>query len=155
MTDHLTRRELLQRAAAGGSVLTLPGLLAACGHPAPRSIEHVATPRRAAARAHRPAAHLAPARAMPTRSQLLTRFGSMRPVIWGLDIPQVQTTLPTHDSVVALTFDACGGPRGSGYNRELIELLRRHSVSATLFMTATKLELALAAPASASRKTLE
>ena len=31
MTDHLTRRQLLQRAAAGGSVLTLPGLLAACG----------------------------------------------------------------------------------------------------------------------------
>src|SRR5436190_23021668 len=31
MTDQLTRRELLQRAAAGGSVLTLPGLLAACG----------------------------------------------------------------------------------------------------------------------------
>jgi len=31
MTDQLTRRELLQRAAAGGTVLTLPGLLAACG----------------------------------------------------------------------------------------------------------------------------
>ena len=31
MTDHLTRRELLRRAAAGGTVLTLPGLLAACG----------------------------------------------------------------------------------------------------------------------------
>src|SRR6266513_5109871 len=31
MTDQLTHRELLQRAAAGGSVLTLPGLLAACG----------------------------------------------------------------------------------------------------------------------------
>jgi spermidine/putrescine transport system substrate-binding protein len=31
MTDHLTRRELLERAAAGGAVLTLPGLLAACG----------------------------------------------------------------------------------------------------------------------------
>jgi spermidine/putrescine transport system substrate-binding protein len=31
MTDHLTRRELIQRAAAGGTVLTLPGLLAACG----------------------------------------------------------------------------------------------------------------------------
>jgi spermidine/putrescine transport system substrate-binding protein len=31
MTDHLSRRELLQRAAAGGTVLTLPGLLAACG----------------------------------------------------------------------------------------------------------------------------
>jgi spermidine/putrescine transport system substrate-binding protein len=31
MTDHLTRRELLQRAAVGGTALTFPGLLAACG----------------------------------------------------------------------------------------------------------------------------
>jgi spermidine/putrescine transport system substrate-binding protein len=31
MTNALTRRQLLERAAAGGSVLTLPGLLAACG----------------------------------------------------------------------------------------------------------------------------
>ena len=31
MTDVLTRRQLLHRAAAGGTVLTLPGLLAACG----------------------------------------------------------------------------------------------------------------------------
>ena len=31
MTDQLTRRELIQRAAAGSAVLTVPGLLAACG----------------------------------------------------------------------------------------------------------------------------
>jgi spermidine/putrescine transport system substrate-binding protein len=31
MTNALTRRQLLERAAAGGSVLTIPGLLAACG----------------------------------------------------------------------------------------------------------------------------
>jgi spermidine/putrescine transport system substrate-binding protein len=31
MTDQLTRLELLRRAAAGGTVLTLPGILAACG----------------------------------------------------------------------------------------------------------------------------
>jgi spermidine/putrescine transport system substrate-binding protein len=31
MTNQLTRRELLKRGAAGGAVLTLPGLLAACG----------------------------------------------------------------------------------------------------------------------------
>jgi spermidine/putrescine transport system substrate-binding protein len=31
MTDVLTRRQLLERAAAGGAVLTLPGFLAACG----------------------------------------------------------------------------------------------------------------------------
>ncbi|HEX5173691.1 MAG TPA: spermidine/putrescine ABC transporter substrate-binding protein [Gaiellaceae bacterium] len=31
MTDHITRRAFLRRAAAGGSILTVPGLLAACG----------------------------------------------------------------------------------------------------------------------------
>jgi spermidine/putrescine transport system substrate-binding protein len=31
MTDQLTRLELLRRAAAGGTVITLPGILAACG----------------------------------------------------------------------------------------------------------------------------
>ena len=31
MTDVYTRRQLLERAAAGGAVLTLPGFLAACG----------------------------------------------------------------------------------------------------------------------------
>ena len=31
MTDVLTRRDLLRRAAAGGAFLTVPGVLAACG----------------------------------------------------------------------------------------------------------------------------
>ena len=31
MTDALTRRQLLRRAAAGGAFLTVPGVLAACG----------------------------------------------------------------------------------------------------------------------------
>jgi spermidine/putrescine transport system substrate-binding protein len=31
MTQHLTRKELLRRAAAGGAALTIPGLLEACG----------------------------------------------------------------------------------------------------------------------------
>ena len=31
MTIRLTRRQLVQRGAAGATILTLPGLLAACG----------------------------------------------------------------------------------------------------------------------------
>ena len=31
MTNRLTREELLRRGAAGASILTIPGLLAACG----------------------------------------------------------------------------------------------------------------------------
>lgn len=36
---------------------------------------------------------------------------------------------------LALTFDACGGPGGDGYDSELIVFLRRERVSATLFLT--------------------
>ena len=37
MTDQLTRRELLERAAIGGAAITFPGLLAACGGGSPKS----------------------------------------------------------------------------------------------------------------------
>jgi peptidoglycan/xylan/chitin deacetylase (PgdA/CDA1 family) len=36
--------------------------------------------------------------------------------------------------VIALTFDACGGPGGSGYDRALIDFLRRREIPATLFI---------------------
>jgi peptidoglycan/xylan/chitin deacetylase (PgdA/CDA1 family) len=42
--------------------------------------------------------------------------------------------------VVALTFDACGGPRGSGYDAGLITILRRRSVPATLFVNSRWVE---------------
>ncbi len=47
-------------------------------------------------------------------------------------------SLGTTDRVVALTFDACGGPTptsaGCGYDRDLVELLRRHQAKATFFL---------------------
>ncbi|OGR78124.1 MAG: hypothetical protein A2X32_01845 [Elusimicrobia bacterium GWC2_64_44] len=41
--------------------------------------------------------------------------------------------------VIALTFDACGG-RHSGYNKALIEYLRREKIPATLFITGLWIE---------------
>ncbi|WP_221630610.1 polysaccharide deacetylase family protein [Humibacillus xanthopallidus] len=35
---------------------------------------------------------------------------------------------------LALTFDACGGPGGAGYDAALITVLRAHDVPATLFL---------------------
>ena len=35
---------------------------------------------------------------------------------------------------VALTFDACGGTRGSGYDKKIISTLRKKNVPATLFL---------------------
>lgn len=44
-----------------------------------------------------------------------------------------------NQKVIALTFDACGG-RHSGYNKKLIDYLRREQISATLFVTGLWIE---------------
>lgn len=49
--------------------------------------------------------------------------------------PGVHTRLDTDDPVVALTFDACGGPKGNEYDAELIALLRAEKIPATLFLS--------------------
>jgi peptidoglycan/xylan/chitin deacetylase (PgdA/CDA1 family) len=71
---------------------------------------------------------------------MLARYQGVRPTAWGMDVAGVTTRLPTKDKVVALTFDACGGPHGSGYDATLITLLRKRSVPATLFVNARWIE---------------
>ncbi len=69
-----------------------------------------------------------------TRAEIVTRYAGVAPVAWGLDVPGVVNRLPTQDRVVALTFDACGGGRGSGYDAALMEALRVTGTPATLFL---------------------
>ena len=71
-----------------------------------------------------------------SRKALIRRYSRKRPTAWGEAVPRVVRRLPTKDRVVALTLDACGGRTGSGYDRELIEALRRETVPATLFINA-------------------
>ncbi len=68
------------------------------------------------------------------RAKIVARYQGVRPTSWGTDVPGVITRLPTRDAVLALTFDACGGPHGSGCDAGLIRLLRKRSVPATLFV---------------------
>ena len=62
----------------------------------------------------------------------------MPPTSWGLQAAGIVQSLDTSDPVVALTFDACGGPTptsaGCSYDRALIDLLRQHHARATLFL---------------------
>lgn len=53
---------------------------------------------------------------------------------WGERVTGVRSRLPTDEPDVALTFDACGGPGGSGYDEALVELLISEEVPATLFL---------------------
>jgi peptidoglycan/xylan/chitin deacetylase (PgdA/CDA1 family) len=78
--------------------------------------------------------------ARTSRKALIRRYSGKRPTAWGESVPRVVRRLPTKDRVVALTLDACGGRTGSGYDRELIDTLRRESVPATLFINARWIE---------------
>ncbi|MDQ0917874.1 hypothetical protein [Paenibacillus sp. V4I5] len=42
-----------------------------------------------------------------------------KPKKWGENVPGVRTHLTTEEQVIALTFDACGGKEGSGYDEKL------------------------------------
>ncbi|MEU6772354.1 polysaccharide deacetylase family protein [Streptomyces sp. NPDC046759] len=74
------------------------------------------------------------ARPPVSRAQIVARYGRSVPHTWGFDAPGVVHSLPRTTQDIALTFDACGGPGGSGYDRALIEFLRTRHIPATLFV---------------------
>ncbi len=59
---------------------------------------------------------------------------------WGERVTGVRIRLDTDEPVIALTFDACGGTGGNGYDAQLIEHLRAAAVPATLFLNARWIE---------------
>ncbi|WP_261302885.1 polysaccharide deacetylase family protein [Paenibacillus andongensis] len=67
---------------------------------------------------------------------LIERYGNAKPKKWGENVPGVRTHLTTKEQVIALTFDACGGKEGSGYDEKLIDYLIKENIPATLFINA-------------------
>lgn len=72
----------------------------------------------------------------PSVLRIERRFSRSVPSEWGEHIDGVLRRVPTREKVVYLTFDACGGARGSAFDGRLIALLRRENVPATLFVNA-------------------
>jgi peptidoglycan/xylan/chitin deacetylase (PgdA/CDA1 family) len=56
------------------------------------------------------------------------------PSQWGENVDGVKTKMDTDEQQIALTFDACGGPYGNGYDEELITYLLEAQIPATLFV---------------------
>lgn len=71
---------------------------------------------------------------------LVERYKTAVPNKWGENIPGVRTHLVTQEKVIALTFDACGGKEGSGYDEKLIDYLIKEQLPATLFVNARWLD---------------
>jgi peptidoglycan/xylan/chitin deacetylase (PgdA/CDA1 family) len=71
----------------------------------------------------------------PIKEEIVSTFTGRVPRKWGERVPGVKTRLNTDHKVIALTFDACGGPRGNGYDAKLIEYLKHEKIPATLFLS--------------------
>lgn len=72
---------------------------------------------------------------MQTKDRIIKTFAEKAPQQWGERVKGVKTKLDTDQKVLALTFDACGGLKGSGYDAKLMEYLEREQISATFFIS--------------------
>ena len=69
-----------------------------------------------------------------TKDSLIQEYKGQTPHQWGEKIAGVKTHINTNEKIIALTFDACGGKNGDGYDSKLINYLIKENVPATLFI---------------------
>ena len=69
------------------------------------------------------------------REKIISTFSGRIPREWGVRVRGVKTRLKTDQKVLALTFDACGGMKGDGYDDRLIKYLEREKIPGTLFLS--------------------
>ncbi len=72
---------------------------------------------------------------MQMNKNIISTFTGRNPQEWGEVVRGVKTRLNTDEKVLALTFDACGGRRGSSYDDRVIQSLEAEKVPATLFIS--------------------
>jgi len=82
-----------------------------------------------------PAPPAARASAPSAKERIIAAYKNQMPADWGERVAGVKTQLDTAEQVIALTFDACGGPRGSRYDAAIIDYLRAEKIPATLFVS--------------------
>jgi len=69
------------------------------------------------------------------KEALVSKYNGVKPKVFSQWTSGVKTRIDTNGKVAVITLDACGGKKGSGYDKELIDFLRQNKIPATLFMT--------------------
>jgi len=69
------------------------------------------------------------------RGAVTSKYTGIKPGVFSQWAPGVKTRIDTDEKIAVITLDACGGKKGSGYDRELIDFLRQNKIPASLFMT--------------------
>lgn len=72
---------------------------------------------------------------MPPLKERIKKWDGEAPTQWGEQVTGVATKIKAEGKEIALTFDACGGPKGSAVDWELLDFLRKEKISATLFFS--------------------
>lgn len=67
-------------------------------------------------------------------NDIIEKYKIKTPTKWGEDVTGVVNKIDTEDKLISLTFDACGGVNGSGYDKELIDYLVANEIPSTLFI---------------------
>jgi len=68
------------------------------------------------------------------KNELIKHYQNALPVQSGEKTTGVLTHMNTTDKAIALTFDACGGKGGNGYDEKLIHYLMQEHIPATMFI---------------------
>lgn len=66
--------------------------------------------------------------------EIIETYENVKPKKWAEHLDGVVSHLKTDNKEIALTLDACGGDKGSGYDKELIDFLDKEKIPATLFI---------------------
>jgi peptidoglycan/xylan/chitin deacetylase (PgdA/CDA1 family) len=74
------------------------------------------------------------------KSNAINKFKNIEAGKFGESTPGIMTKMVSSKKIAALTFDACGGPTGSGFDSELIEFLKKEKIPATLFVSGLWIE---------------
>lgn len=140
----VTRRSLLGGALGAGVGSLLVGCSPGQPTPAPgpsgpsgtsdSSGGAPASPAPQASSTRSPAAPRQAQRGALSRDAIRARYDGVSPTRWGTDLRGITAMVRPAGRVAALTFDACGGPGGDGYDAALVDLLRAEQVRATLFL---------------------
>lgn len=70
----------------------------------------------------------------PDFEAITIKYQNEVPRYFGENVEGVVTRIETTKRIIALTFDACGGKNGLGYDQKLIDYLIKEEVPATLFI---------------------
>lgn len=75
-----------------------------------------------------------------SKKEALEKSKTIKPGKFGEFVPGIKARMATTKKIVALTFDACGGPTGSEFDTLLVEFLIREKILATLFISGSWIE---------------